>query len=152
MVKTNVNEKLKPKEQAIFIKVAEFDGLRNDEESTWARLKHIAAVTGLESTAHGIPKIVGSKMWPLKIIWTVCFLTSCGFCGFLLYRSVNDYLAYDVVTTIKKIRETPTIFPTVTLCNSNLISRRAAYDYFRAKMQADPVLFASTAGLYESLG
>jgi hypothetical protein len=92
-------------------------------------IKEVAVRTALDSTAHGIPSIQRNENWFLKILWIVCFVASCGFCGYLLFKGVNDYLEYEVVTTVKKIGETPTTFPTVTLCNDNLITNQKAFDF-----------------------
>jgi hypothetical protein len=67
----------------------------------WSNVKFIMKSTGLDTTAHGIPNILGNPTWSFKLMWIVCFLASCGVCGYLLARSVNDYLNYEVVTTIQ---------------------------------------------------
>jgi hypothetical protein len=82
-----------------------------------------------DTTAHGIPNILGSTPWLFKIMWMVCLLASCGCCGYLLVKSVIDYLGYEVVTTICKVPDSPALFPTITLCNANLISNQNALNY-----------------------
>ncbi len=90
--------------------------------------------TGLDTTAHCIPHILGKPMWSFRLMWLVCFLASCAGCGYLLARSLSDYLNYEVVTTICKVPDSPALFPAVTLCNTNLITNRYASNYVWSKI------------------
>ena len=49
----------------------------------------------------------------------IAFLTSSGFCAYVIYQSIANYLQYNVVTKITVTKENPIIFPTVTICNLN---------------------------------
>jgi hypothetical protein len=120
----------------------------NNEESAWGKVKMILVETGRESTAHGIPHILRNPMLPIKLIWIVCFLASCGFCAYLLTKGVLDYLAYDVVTTIRKMPDIPALFPSVTLCNANMITNQIAYNYVWNQMISDPKIFKASVGFY----
>ena len=76
------------------------------------------------STAHGYPNIFRTKYWSVRLMWLVFFLVSTGLCGFMIYRSLNDYLSYNVVTEVRRYRQIPATFPVVTFCNLNpLISQ-----------------------------
>jgi hypothetical protein len=110
---------------------------KHAQESAWGRIKAVITDTGLESTAHGIPNMISNTMWSFKLMWIVCFLGSCGGCAYLLYKSTNEYLDYDVVTTVHKISETPTKFPTISICNTNLIVNQKSFDYVRGMLMAD---------------
>ena len=70
-------------------------------------------------TIHSIPNIFRTKHITIKLIWIGAFLISSGLCSFLVYSSINNYLGFNVVTTIKVVRETPIIFPSITICNAN---------------------------------
>ncbi len=122
---------------------------KHNQESAWGRIKAVMTDTGLETTAHGIPNMISNTMWSFKLMWIVCFLASCAGCAYLLYKSTKDYLDYEVVTTIKKISESPTIFPTVTLCNRNLIVNQAMKDYVVQHMMMDPLIFATSVVSYD---
>ncbi len=39
----------------------------NNQESVWGRMKLIMIETGLDTTAHGIPNILGNPMWSFKL-------------------------------------------------------------------------------------
>ncbi len=122
---------------------------KHAQESAWGRIKAVMTDTGLETTAHGIPNMISNTMWSFKVMWIVCFLGSCGVCAYLLYKSTNDYLDYDVVTTIQKISETPTEFPTISICNTNLIVNQNSFDYVRGTMMADLVYLGYIIKFYD---
>lgn len=85
------------------------------------------------STSHGLPRVLRVKRLYLKIIWGLCFLGSLGFCIFLIYRSISDFLEYQVVTQIRLIPERPIIFPTVTICNLNPLVTKEANNFIFEK-------------------
>jgi hypothetical protein len=128
---------------------AEENTKQSSEEMPLSRIRKVMTDTVIQTTAHGIKNIITNTVLAFKLMWVVCFLASCAGCGYLLYKGTNDYLDYEVVTTIKKIGESPTIFPTVTICNTNLITNQKAFDYVKEKMQSDPLIFNYTVHLYE---
>ena len=71
------------------------------------------------STMHGLPRVINSKMLVLKFSWLFFLITSVFLFGKFSYDSIFNYLEYEVTTKIRKIHESPTIFPTVTICNKN---------------------------------
>ena len=73
----------------------------------------------LSSTSHGIPNILRAKYRIVKALWAFFFLVSSSICCFLVYKSVIEYLSYEVVTKIRYIKETTVDFPTITICNKN---------------------------------
>ena len=84
------------------------------------------------STAHGFPNIIKNKSKSLKLMWTICFLISLGSCTFMIIKSIKDYLQYDVITQIRVISESPTLFPTVTICNINPFTTDYAQDFLKS--------------------
>ncbi|RNA07701.1 acid-sensing ion channel 2 [Brachionus plicatilis] len=77
-------------------------------------------VESLESTTgHGIPNLVRSKSWPIKIFWFICLSLSIGFCVYNLTISIVDYFSFIAVTKISFERLDAIEFPTVTFCNKN---------------------------------
>jgi hypothetical protein len=71
------------------------------------------------STSHGLPNIFRTHNIGLKIMWLLFFLFSTAICGFMIARSIIEYLNYDVVTKIRVLHENPSEFPTITICNIN---------------------------------
>jgi len=71
------------------------------------------------TTAHGLPKIVKAKRMPIKIMWTICFIISSGFCAYSVIGSLANYLRFDVVSLTRVIYEPFSEFPKIMLCNRN---------------------------------
>jgi hypothetical protein len=69
---------------------------------------------GLSSTSHGIPNIIKSDRTCLKIMWLIFFLLSSSVGIYLVIESFINYFSFDVVTSIKVFKETPTEFPAIT--------------------------------------
>jgi len=69
---------------------------------------------GLSSTSHGIPNIIKSDRKCLKIMWLILFMLSSSAGIYLVIESFINYFSFDVVTSIKVIKETPTEFPAIT--------------------------------------
>ncbi len=78
---------------------------------------------------HFILNIYYSSHLLLKIIFT--FFTILGF-GLASYMTINlilNYMEYNVITTIRAINESPSIFPKVTICNRNPFTTKYAYEF-----------------------
>ena len=71
------------------------------------------------SSIHAIPNIVRNKFYLIKIMWLLCFLTSTGACGWFMYKSISEYLKYDVVSNVKIEYVNRLEFPVVSVCNFN---------------------------------
>jgi hypothetical protein len=77
----------------------------------WLSVRSILLDAAVNTTMHGLPGIFRSKNLYVRIMWCLCLLASTGACAYLLIKSVQDYLNYDVVTVTSTIYETPTLFP-----------------------------------------
>ena len=82
-----------------------------------------------ESTMHGLSKTIKSKSWTLKLMWLVTLTLSICFFTKLSANSVSNFLSYEVTTKIRRVYESPTIFPTVTICNKNKFTTVYFYNY-----------------------
>jgi hypothetical protein len=69
---------------------------------------------GLDSTSHGLPKIIKSETTCLKIMWLVLFLLSSSVGIYLVIQSFINYFSFDVVTSVKVFKEIPTELPAIT--------------------------------------
>ena len=92
------------------------------------KLKKVFLESALSTTIHGLPNIFRSERILLKIMWTLCLLGFSSYCFFSIFKSVNSYLNHEVVTNIDIIKENPTEFPAVTICNLNLFVTDYALD------------------------
>ena len=86
------------------------------------------------TSTHGLPNIARHDRVLIKIIWAICFCVSTGVCSFLVMRSINSYLDFDVFSKYDVIYETPTVFPTVTICNQNAFITDEAFVYVKKIM------------------
>ena len=80
-------------------------------------------------TIHAIPNIFRTEYLVIRIIWILALLTSSGFCAYMVYGSINNYLQFGVITTIRVTSENPMIFPSITLCNANAFVTEESYSY-----------------------
>ena len=106
------------------------------------------------STSHGLPNIVRTNRISLKIIWLICFLAALGACIYMVYKTLNEYYGYEVVTNIQVVNENSPTFPTVTICNVNPLTSKQAeqliekISYVNTEMNVS--IFASTFDIFSS--
>ena len=72
----------------------------------------------ISSTAYGVPKIVLSKRFSLKIFWVIFFLLGSIASIYFICDAVNSYLDYEVITRIQSKYLQPMPFPAVSFCPS----------------------------------
>lgn len=65
----------------------------------------------LSTTGHGLPRIIESKSYFLKITWLIFTLVSIGLCAFMVIKSVNQYLNFEVNTKISVKKRSSNAFP-----------------------------------------
>ena len=90
----------------------------------------------VESTSHGIPRIIKSafrKEWIITGMWSVVFTGCFIYCIYTLVLVFNTYYSYGVTSTISKFESLPTTFPAVTICNINPFNEAYAGDYILNK-------------------
>lgn len=100
---------------------------KKTNETKSAKIKEKFVELSSSSTSHGYPNMFRTKYWSVRVMWLIFFLAATGFCAFMIYRSLNDYLSFDVVTEIRGFSEIPTDYPTITLCNLNPMISKASY-------------------------
>ena len=71
------------------------------------------------STMHGLSNVINSKSLILKIMWLTFLILCITFFTKFSLDSIADYLDYDVTTKIRRVYESPTIFPSISICNKN---------------------------------
>ena len=89
------------------------------------------------STAQIILKIFKTEYILLKIMLAISVVGSIALCSYLIIQSILNYLSYEVNTKIRKVEETPTLFPQVTICSRNAF---ATYDGFEFLKNATDIL------------
>ena len=82
-------------------------------------IKEISVSVFSESTFHGLSRVIKANTCLIKFVWlTFLLLCICLFAKFAI-NSFANYFEYRVSTELRTIYETPTIFPTVSICNKN---------------------------------
>ena len=87
-------------------------------KSWWIRLKEEASHLDID----GVPNIVRSKNVFVKIFWLCILVASTTFCVFLMAKTIDQYMHFEVTSLNRLIHEEQAIFPTVTVCNINAIT------------------------------
>ena len=78
-------------------------------------------------TYHCFPKIFKEKTrFFMRFIWTLIFLTFSGLTCYILINNVISYYQFNVVSTIQVVSERESVFPAVTICNSNPFTTKYA--------------------------
>ena len=75
------------------------------------------------TTAHGLNKFDPSTRRAVKIIWISVLLTAYACCTLQIVRSVQVYLQRPIKTTLQQYNEIQLEFPSVTICNENIIKK-----------------------------
>jgi hypothetical protein len=69
------------------------------------------------STVHGTSHLTSKhKISILRLLWILFMMISIVFCGSLIYKGIDNYLKYDVVTTVRLKKQPHLKFPMVTIC------------------------------------
>ena len=117
---------------------------KQEHPETWFNtIKNRLSEWFLDTEIHGLPNIARADNMAIRIMWTICFFISLGTCSFLVYRSINSYLEYDVNSKFDVIYEAPAVFPTVTICNQNPFITDEAFEYVKSSMDKFGITFES---------
>ncbi len=71
----------------------------------------------LSSTSHGLPNVLRTPRKSIKCMWLLLFLIFSSIGSYMVYKTISNYLEYEIVTKIEYIRENPIEFPAVTIRN-----------------------------------
>lgn len=77
-------------------------------------------------SVHGVPRIVKTDRWLIKLIWIVMITTSISAGVYIISKSVKDFYRYDVITNIERVRPDRVTFPAVAICKLNMF-RKSIY-------------------------
>jgi hypothetical protein len=65
----------------------------------------------LETTGHGIPRLLQSKSIVFRLLWFIALIASVCGCAYMVYVGMSNYLQFNVVTNIQVIGEQHSLFP-----------------------------------------
>lgn len=91
----------------------------------------------LETTGHGLPRLILARNIYVKLVWIFCLFVSIGFCAFMIFRSVSQYFSFEVNSLISDVYTNQMIFPAIAICNNNpMISENGSWyiqNYYQQK-------------------
>ena len=132
LVKENRSEALSKGDQN-----ASLSETMKTSETFFKKANKLIKETCLNTTMHGLPSIVRNELILIKIIWTIVFLSSSGYCAYLIVKMIQNYLEYNYVTNIDTLYERPSIFPTIMVCNMNGYQTSASINYSKQVLAAN---------------
>ena len=104
-----------------FLKSTSTNSVRKTE-----RIRKIFIEWSLMSTSHCYPKIFQYENIYAKIIWAVFFLGFAALTFCFLIFGLLDYFEFEVVSKIRVYNEKVLVYPTITICDSNSFTTKAA--------------------------
>ena len=82
------------------------------------------------SLAQAIIKIFQTSHWPLRIVLILFVCITSGLAAFMVISATLTYLSFNVVSMARNVYEMPSEFPSVVICNMNMLqSEFAALKY-----------------------
>ena len=92
----------------------------------------------------GLAAIFHSKRWIARFLWLFVLLACTSLCVFLIVSTINEYYKYHVTTTYRLVIEEEAVFPTITICNLNLIESQYAISTIDRMSSVIPSYIASS--------
>ena len=106
--------------------------LTRKEESLKKKIVRILKESGESTTTHAIPSIIRNEYSFFKGFWLVFLLLSTATCAYFIYGSITNFMNFEVTNKFNVIYETPTVFPTVTICNINPFTTNESYVFLKS--------------------
>lgn len=95
-----------------------------------------------QSTIHGLPNVFKRDQIFVKVFWLMCAFASAVVCSLFVSQSIIGYFNYETVTQAKVVFETPTEFPTVSLCLKNMFTTEAGFAYVQKYLKENDLKHA----------
>ena len=80
-----------------------------------SQLRKIVIDVFSKSTMHGVAKIFETKLWFIKIMWSLILIISIISFLIMSFLSILNYNKHEVTTKIRTVHERPTLFPMASL-------------------------------------
>jgi hypothetical protein len=93
-----------------------FDFEHCEMENRDNSIKKIIIDCAENTSIHGLPSLMKSKMLLFKILWGLFILGSVNGCVLLIYNGIIDYLKYEVLTKYHVIKNETMPLPMITFC------------------------------------
>ena len=93
---------------------------QNKESTKLEKIKETLIKWSQDTGFQAFPRIFQDELYfSIRLVWLIVFLSLSGITGYLCMQSILMYLQWGTVSTIEIVREVPTKFPSLTLCDSN---------------------------------
>lgn len=91
------------------------------------KIKNIFITWSQNTGIQGYPRIFQDEVqFSVRFIWLFVFIIFSCITSLLCLQSIMGYIQYETVSTIEIIRQVPTKFPTITICDSNPFTSKTA--------------------------
>ncbi len=107
-----------------------------DATRPWSKKLKILTINWSQSISFQcIPKITKDKTsFAVKFLWSFVFLVFTALTSLILTRNILVYFEYNFVSTISVVNESPTLFLTVTICDSSMFKSKYAENFLNSFM------------------
>lgn len=65
---------------------------------------------------HGVPRLVKSDSYLVKLLWLVMISFSTSYGSLSIYRTCVDYLNYAVIVQTQEVKQSSMVFPAIVYC------------------------------------
>jgi hypothetical protein len=89
----------------------------------------------VETTSHGLPRIVLAKNPTHKLFWLVFWLVAIVLCTYMVISNINKYFKFEVTTKIQVVSHETMVFPMVTVCQVTPFVAAEAVPYVTEYLQ-----------------
>jgi len=87
------------------------------KKEKWSRIKAKTVDYFKAISIPGVPQIVKTESYPIKLLWTLVILAVFGFGFDNISQAVADYYKYDKITNIERVYPENFTFPAIIICN-----------------------------------
>ena len=85
----------------------------------------------LRTTCQCYPRIFETNNIHLTWTWSIIFCFFSAATAYLIFKGLSDYFEYEIVSKIQVVYERPSLFPVVTLCDSNQFTSKFSEEFLR---------------------
>ena len=121
---------------------------KTEEQRLFKKIFKILYACILDTTMHGLPRVLSTEYIALKIIWGICVLISSGICLWLIIYSIMVFFKYDYESSADYAIEIPTKFPAVSICNDNTYTSQSAIEFINQLLSANNISVQDRTNTY----
>ena len=73
----------------------------------------------------------------MKLVWTVCILTSVGFGFYIIIKTLSDFNKFEVITNARMVYPKSVTFPAITVCSQGTYQKYIYENNSLIKIETD---------------